>query len=190
MAELLYQDQTLDRIDFTLKQLSGAEFDTCVFNNCNLAGMQLARALFRDCVFNNCNLSNATLDGTKFQEAAFTNSKLLGLNFYKCADFLFTVSFEGCNLDFTSFSGKKLKKTLFKNCSLKEANFSECDLSEAKFLTCDLTQTLFSRTNLAKVDFRTAYNFNIDAEINNLKKAKFSAAGLPGLLTKYDILVD
>jgi len=42
---------------------------------------------------------------------------------------------------------------------------------------------------LKRADFRTSYNYSIDPENNNLKQAKFSAAGIIGLLDKYDIQV-
>ena len=34
-----------------------------------------------------------------------------------------------------------------------------------------------------------AYNFDIDPEINMIKKALFSAQGLPGLLSKYQLKI-
>jgi len=42
-------------------------------------------------------------------------------------------------------------------------------------------------TFLKKRDFRSAYNYALDPEINRIKKAKFSREGLPGLLHKYNI---
>jgi hypothetical protein len=48
----------------------------------------------------------------------------------------------------------------------------------------------FERTVLEKVDFRTSYNFSIDPEVNRMKKARFSLAGIAGLLGKYDIVVE
>ena len=70
---------------------------------------------------------------------------------------------------------------------LSEVDFTECDLSEAKFINCDLTGAKFEQTILEKADFSTAYNFAIDPEINQMKKAKFSSFGLPGLLVKYGL---
>ena len=48
----------------------------------------------------------------------------------------------------------------------------------------------FDNSNLEKVDFTTAFNFSIDPEINRIKKAKFSLAGVLGLLNKYDIIIE
>jgi len=49
---------------------------------------------------------------------------------------------------------------------------------------------MFENTNLQKVDLRSAINYSINPEINQIKKAKFSASGLRGLLEKYDIVVE
>lgn len=190
MQELLHEEKTFDKIDFSGKKLAGTEFNACMFKSCNFANSSCSRAIFIDCVFDTCNLGMANLDQAKLENVVFRNSKLLGLNFSRCVDFLFSVSFFHCNLDFTSYTGKKLKKTVFDTCSIKEANFAECDLSEASFINCDLYQTLFNRTNLTKADFRTAYNYAIDLELNNAKKAKFSSAGLSGLLAKYDLVIE
>ena len=43
------------------------------------------------------------------------------------------------------------------------------------------------RMILEKADFSTAYNYVIDPELNTIRKAKFSIAGITGLLHKYDI---
>jgi uncharacterized protein YjbI with pentapeptide repeats len=84
----------------------------------------------------------------------------------------------------------KLKNTRFEECSIKEANFTDTDLTGSSFLLCDLTATLFNHTILHGVDFRTAYNYCLDPEINKLKKARFSYPGVCGLLRKYGIVIE
>jgi len=69
-------------------------------------------------------------------------------------------------------------------------DFTETDLSMAVFKNSDLLNTSFMRTNLEKADFRSAFNYSIDPELNKIKKAKFSAEGLSGLLTKYNIDIE
>ena len=43
---------------------------------------------------------------------------------------------------------------------------------------------------LEKADFRGAINYSIDPELNQLKGASFSTAGLGGLLGKYGIRIE
>ncbi|CAA9277396.1 MAG: hypothetical protein AVDCRST_MAG95-3090 [uncultured Adhaeribacter sp.] len=190
MSALLHEEETFDKNDFSGKKLAGTEFNACTFKNCNFSETSFSGALLIDCVLDTCNLGLANLDQAKLQTVVFRNSKLLGLNFSRCDNFLFSVAFYHCNLDYTGYVGKKLKKTTFDTCSIKEANFAECDLTEATFHNCDLYQTLFNRTNITKTDFRTAYNYAIDLELNTAKKARFSAAGLSGLLAKYDLVIE
>jgi uncharacterized protein YjbI with pentapeptide repeats len=73
---------------------------------------------------------------------------------------------------------------------LHEVDFTEADLTAAKFENCDLQRTIFANTILEKSDFRTAFNYSIDPEINRIKKAKFSLPGVLGLLAKYAIEID
>ena len=81
----------------------------------------------------------------------------------------------------------KIKKTSFRNSKLEEVDFTECDLTSAVFDSCDLTRAAFDHTVLEKADFTTSFNYSIDAEINRVKKARFSLPGVTGLLHKYDI---
>jgi len=48
----------------------------------------------------------------------------------------------------------------------------------------------FENTILEKADFRTSFNYSIDPEKNRIRKARFSLAGISGLLDKYDIEID
>ena len=43
---------------------------------------------------------------------------------------------------------------------------------------------------LEKADFRGAFNYSLDPELNRIKGARFSPAGLAGLLGKYGIRID
>lgn len=127
---------------------------------------------------------------TGFQEVKFKDCKRLGLHFENGNDFLFSVNFEGCNLNLASFYQRKIKKAKFKDCTLVETDFSETDLNMAIFNNCDLSGAIFDRTNLEKADFRTSFNFSIDPEINTLKKARFSRSELSGLLDKYKLDIE
>lgn len=115
---------------------------------------------------------------------------MLGLRFDDCSDFGLSFSFEGCTLNHSSFYKTKIKKTIFKNSQLQECDFSEADLTQAVFTNCDLKNAHFESTVLEKADLRTAYNYSINPELNKIKKAKFSASGIAGLLDKYDIEID
>ncbi|MEM6768610.1 MAG: pentapeptide repeat-containing protein [Bacteroidota bacterium] len=180
-SDVTYQDLT---------ELETGKYEYCTFTSCSFEKADLSEMAFWECEFEGCNLSNADIRDTDFREVSFQNCKLLGLSFHTTKDFLFSVSFDGCQLDYASFIQKEMAGTQFTNCSLEEVDFSQATLTQAIFENCDLKRTLFERTKLEKVDFRTATGFIIDPEINSLKKARFSAMGLAGLLKKYDLDIE
>jgi len=165
-------------------------YENCKFINCDFSFADLSRIAFIDCLFENSNLSLCDISNSGFQNILFNHCKLSGVNFSKALDFLFELHFENCILDNAVFYKKKNKKSKFLNCSMVETDLTECDLTDAKFTNCNLSGAFFSRTIIKGADLRTSYNFIIDPEINNVKKARFSLHGTPGLLTKYQIIIE
>jgi uncharacterized protein YjbI with pentapeptide repeats len=100
---------------------------------------------------------------------------------------LFNASFQECQLSFSSFFKCKLNQFKFSKCNLQEVDFTEADLKKAALKDCDLSGAIFDRTILEAADLSTAYNYTINPEINQIRKATFSSAGLLGLLRQYDI---
>ena len=189
MDKTYIQDKKFEK-DLTADELIIADYENCVFINCDLSNANLSQRVFLDCEFNTCNLSSANLVKTAFKNVKFINCKLLGLHFENCDDFLFEVDFDNCLLNLSSFYKLKLKKTRFKNSNLSEVDFIEADLTSADFDNCDLAGAKFEKTILEKADLRTSHNYSIDPEINKIKKAKFSIHGIAGLLDKYDIEIN
>ncbi|MCX8210647.1 MAG: hypothetical protein ACJATN_001000 [Neolewinella sp.] len=165
------------------------DYDNCIFVNCRFFGADLSNRLFTDCTFIDCDLTNAKLHEVALQTVAFEGCKLLGLRFDDCQNFLFKVSFTGCNLELTTFHEWKMKGTEFKECVLRETDFTGADLQEASFDDCDLERAIFERTDLRRADFRSARNYSFSPEDNRLKGTRFSIGGLPGLLAEYGVVV-
>jgi fluoroquinolone resistance protein len=185
MIEKLHDNKAFKNTDYSEKTWSGQEFDTCTFSNSNLSKNE-----FIDCLFESCNLSMARLDDSGLRNVKFLNCKLIGIDFSNCHDSLLSFFFERCILDYAVFIKTKIRKTTFDNCIIKEADFTGADLTNSSFPGCDLTGAVFQGTNLEKVDFRYSINFNIDPEVNWIKKARFSITGIAGLLNKYDIDIE
>ncbi len=165
------------------------EFEDKCFTQCNFFETHFSNISFTDCQFTDCDFTLAKFFNTAFVKCSFKNCKMIGLNFGDCRDFLFSVRFEQCILDYALFGKMKMKKTPFIGCSLKEADFTETDLTEAVFDNCDLERAQFYNTNLVKADFLTSYNYAFDPDHNRICKARFSTEGLIGLLGKYEIEV-
>lgn len=183
-------EERFEKIDFTQEPLEQGEYDACTFIGCNFSEINLTEFRFSECEFIDCNLSMAKLMGAAFRDVRFQGCKMLGLFFSDCNKFGLGFRFENCILNHSSFFQLSIKQSVFRDCQLHEVDFTETDLSGALIVNCDLLMSIFDRSNLTKADLRSSYNFTIDPEINKLKKAKFSASGLQGLLAKYDLVIE
>jgi len=186
----LIQGITFDKNDFKAQSFPKGEYEKCTFTNCIFSNTDPSEIIFWECTFITCDISLAKLIKTTFRQVAFRDCKMLGLRFDNCNKFGLSFGFEGCILDHSSFYELKLKNIVFRNCRLLETVFTQCDLTSAVFDNCDLSGTTFDNTILEKADLRTACNYAIDPDRNKIKKAKFSIAGISGLLDKYDIYIE
>jgi uncharacterized protein YjbI with pentapeptide repeats len=166
------------------------EFEHYHFIGFDLTQANLSGRNFSDCLFENCNLAGASIGNATFQNVAFEGCKLIGLQFHACRDFLFGVHFDKCQLDYASFLGKAMPNTRFVGCSLREVDFTQTDLSRAVFDECQLQDAIFQQTRLAGADFTTARQVLLDPEQNDLQQARFTLSGLPGLLAKYELIIE
>jgi fluoroquinolone resistance protein len=190
MDTKLHEGKVFENIYYSEKELSKREFDQCTFVKCDFSKSNLSHNEFIDCTFKNCNFSLTKLNNTGLKNCTFLNSKVLGVDFSPTKDFLFSVLFKNCILDYSSFIQKKMKKTIFTDCSLKEVNFEGSDLSLSVFANCNLESAIFMHTTIEKADFSTASNYTLDPEQNKIKGAKFSQYGALGLLAKYGIEIE
>ncbi|NML36630.1 pentapeptide repeat-containing protein [Chitinophaga sp. G-6-1-13] len=189
-GSIIHQQKTFSDVNYAGRRLENREFVQCEFIDCDFSKSDLRDNSFEDCHFKQCNFSMVILNGAGFRDARFTGCKMLGVDFTQCNRFMFSFSFYECILDYSTFLGTRLRKTLFHDCSLKEVDFSEADLTSADFKNSDLTMARFSNTILEKADFRNAQNFGIDPDFNKMKKARFSALNLSGLLYKYNLDIE
>jgi uncharacterized protein YjbI with pentapeptide repeats len=190
MERIYVVEKKFEKGDFTQTPLQMGDYEDCRFINCQFLNGDLSGLHFSDCEFIGCNLGMAKLNKTAFKGIRFTNCKLLGLRFETCDQFLFSVEMQDCSLKLASFFGLKLAKTIFRNSGLEEVDFADADLNNSLFDHCNLSGAIFENTNLEKADLRTSYNYSINPELNKLRKAKFSHAGIAGLLDKYDIEIE
>lgn len=185
----LINDTVFEKINYSETTLAKGEYDNCTFVNCVFLDSDLSNVNFTECEFIDCDLSNVNLKHTVFNDSSFSKCKLVGTQLNDCSDFLFSVTFNECNLSLSSFYKVRLKGTKFKACILHQVDFTEADMSNSSFDNCDFKGAIFENTQLEKTDFRTAYNYALDPENNTIKKAKFSMPEVLGLLKKYNIEV-
>jgi len=190
MEKEYIENKTIEKADFRNVRPGVNEYENCRFVQCDFSKSDLSSIKFIDCTLEDCNLSAAVLGFTVLNNVNFRNCKMEGLRFDSCNGFALSFSFENCILNHSTFFKTRIKKTIFKNCLLNGTDFTGCDLTESVFDNCDLDSSTFDRTTLVKADFRTSFNYLIDPENNNIKRARFSVLGLKGLLNKYDIYIE
>ncbi len=171
-------------------EIEKAEYENCRFVDCNFEKIIISNSVFIDCKFDNCNLSNVVSQNTSLKTVAFNKCKMLGFMFSDCNEFLMSVSFTDCQLDYSSFYKLSIKNTKFENTNMQEVDFIETDLTGSKFVNCNLNRTVFQHTNLQKTDFRSSYNYSINPNENSIKKAKFSLQAVGGLLDVFNISIE
>ena len=180
-------DKEIKGHNFKTEGFDEQEYENTHFILCDFNQMQASDIDFIDCIFEDCNLSLMKVNNVGFKNVQFINCKLTGVDFSACNNFLLQLSFLGSNLKLANFEKLKLVDTLFDNCDLSEAYFVETNLEKAIFNNCNLQLTVFSFTNLKSTDFSSSHGYVINPNENQMKKAKFSLSGLPGLLISYDI---
>lgn len=157
---------------------------------CDFSNADLSHYKFIDCVFIESNLSMCRLDGTSFRDVEFKGCKMLGLRFDQCHAIGLSVKFVKCFLNHASFQKCRIRKTKFMDCQLEGVDFTGADLTAALFDKCKLQDAVFENTLLEMADLRSSFGIRLDPETNHLRKARFSLQELPGLLSKYDLIID
>jgi uncharacterized protein YjbI with pentapeptide repeats len=190
MNEVYTEGEQFEGIEYQKDNLPKGEYEHCTFRNCKFSASDLNGIKFVACKFEDCDFSMAKFKGSSFRDVQFISCKILGARFDECNPLLLSFTFQRCVLNFSSFHKLKLKGTVFKECRLEEVEFAEADLTNVKFERCDLTRASFENTMLTGTDFRSASNYSIDPERNQMKKARFSYPGVTGLLDKYGIIIE
>jgi len=184
------QDEQFKDINFQEQRIAQADYENCVFINCNFSGVSLGGLNFLECEFEGCDFSSAKISAAGFKEVVFRNCKLLGVGFDTCSSFLLSFQFKDCVLNYSSFYRLKIPNTLFLNCKLQEVDFTEAELSGTSFSGSDLCAAIFQNTRLSNSDFRSAVNYSINPQENVLSGARFSLPEVVRLLDAYKIRVE
>jgi fluoroquinolone resistance protein len=180
-------DQQFINSDFENISLIDQEFENCSFKNCNFSASILNGSTFTETVFEGCNFSLTKMKNSSFRKVSFRNCKIIGTHFDECNPFLLEMMFNQSIIELSSFCGLQLKGILFEDCKLIESDFTSANLSSAIFRQTNLERSIFFNTILEKADLSSAYQYSIDPNQNNLKRAKFSYPALLGLLENHGL---
>ncbi|BCE01129.1 pentapeptide repeat-containing protein [Marinicellulosiphila megalodicopiae] len=186
-----YYEQTFSKIDESDNKISSIEFDCCTFENCNFEFAEFRSCKFINCQFVNCNLSNIAFSFSTFSDVEFAQCKMIGIDWTKVGWSQFNTTspikcFE-CNLSDNSFYALKLCEIVLHDCRVHRVDFREGNFSKSDFSSSDFSFSQFSNTNLESTNFESAYEYQIDVRINNIKQAKFSKEEAINLLFGLEI---
>jgi len=189
-----YTEQIFKDLDLSRREIVSKEFDDCTFEKCDFSETIFTKCRFLNCTFIHCDLSLLKIKYSSFVNTVFKHSKVIGVNWsealYKEKDRYSPVHFLNCLISHSTFTGLKLQKIRIKECIAKDVDFRDSDLSGADMSHSDFTDSLFVRTILGKSDFTGASNYNINATLNDIKKAKFSLPEAVSLLYGLDIILE
>jgi uncharacterized protein YjbI with pentapeptide repeats len=128
-----------------------------------------------------------------FFDVTFENSRLLGLDWTKTSWanekllFVRPADFSGCALNHSIFMWLNMKEIKLTGCTAHNVDFSEANLTLADCTRTDFLNSRFWHTDLTEADFTRATNYSIPANLNTLKKTKFSLPEAMSLLYSLDI---
>jgi fluoroquinolone resistance protein len=192
-AQSEYSGDSFKRVKLEAAQVSGKEFDECVFSNCSFRETIFNGCKFSDCTFQECNLSLVRFEGCSFSDTQFERSTVSGVDWTIATWSRFQaespIRFTECEVDFSAFIGLTLRKIVFEKCSAQEVEFSDADLSNANFSGTNLARSRFRGTNLTRANFESATNYSIDLTTNKITKARFSLPEALSLLYGLDIVL-
>jgi fluoroquinolone resistance protein len=190
-----YNSQQFKGISLQGGHFESKMFTSCLFEKCSLRESIFSHCEFQDCKFLNCDLSLITLKECSFKNTLFENSQIVGVNWVDTnlaqMKYVFAkpVDFVGCVLNHSTFMEVNLKNALITKCIAKDVSFEGADLSHANCTFTDFSDSRFLRTNLTETDFTDATNYSIAANLNTLRKTKFSLPEAMSLLYSLDIIL-
>jgi fluoroquinolone resistance protein len=170
-----FEHEVFANLDLTQGDLSNKEFVQTTFRALALPESKWQRTRLHDCVFEGCNLTRLHIDTLALRGVTFIDCRLTGVDWTAIAPNP-TVTFERCNLQYSSFVGTNLTRTTFRGCRLLDVYFSEARLIEATFPESDLTGARFEHCDLTNANFAHARGLLIDPAINRVKGAQINLA--------------
>lgn len=190
-----YFEQAFSNLSANTQRFSDIEFEQCQFIDCDFSQSQFSGCRFIECEFINCNLSDLNWNYSSLEEVSFESCKLNSIawgqvNWPQLA-LSAPVSFKQCELSHSSFFELHLKALVMTGCLAKDVDFRHAHLAGSDFSDSDFRDSLFQGTDLSKVSFVGAAEFNIDVTNNDVSNAKFERFAALNLLSGLGIeLID
>ncbi|MGH3344338.1 MAG: pentapeptide repeat-containing protein [Carbonactinosporaceae bacterium] len=188
-------DEDLRRVDWSLRELTGARFLRCRFGDADLS-----EVITHGCVFTECDFSGVRLNGSEHHRTAFlrcrfrrtswfaavlTDCKLSGSTFVDgCVLRPLTVE-GGGDWSYVSLRGQDLSGLDLSGVRLREADLSDADLWRAVLRRADLSYVRLHGTRLGGADLRGADLSGVRLQDLALDAVKLDIGQAAALATAY-----
>jgi uncharacterized protein YjbI with pentapeptide repeats len=183
------EDQVFSDLAIEGADLEGKDFVRCTFRKLQLHGSRWRQARLEDCIFEGCDLMRMQPQKLALRGVTFISCRLTGIDWTDIAPNP-SVTFEECNLQYSSFVKVNLARTTFRRCRAIEVNFIDARLQEADFAQSDLSGATFEGCDLQKADFATSVGFFADPGKNRVKGARINALTASLLASSFGFEVD
>lgn len=167
------EEAEIEGADLVGVDLGGKELVRSTLRRCKLAGTRWSGTRIEDTTIEASDLTRARVDGLGLRGARFVRSKLMGIDWSALSDFP-DVSFEECNLEYTTFVGLALRKVRFDRCVMTEASFVRTDLQSAVFDGCRMAGVRFEDCDLRSASMASASDVLVDPRSNKVKGLRVS----------------
>lgn len=78
MEEIIHEDKTFEKLNFTSQEIRNREFLRCKFKSCDFSSSNFNHNQFIDCEFVACNMAMLKLVGTTLSNVTFRDCKPRG----------------------------------------------------------------------------------------------------------------
>ncbi|WP_433830591.1 pentapeptide repeat-containing protein [Actinoplanes sp. CA-015351] len=129
-------------LDLCETDLTGVEFDGCVFRDARFNCSQQTDVAYLNCTFVNCN----------FFDATFTNCKTVGSHFERCSFDITTV--DGGDWSFTSLIRADLSSATLTGVRMREADLTGAKCRNGTLRDLDLSGATLTAADLTGCDLR------------------------------------
>lgn len=102
---------------------------------------------------------------------------------------LASIGFFDCSVSYSTFICLSLRGINVTRCVAREVDFSKAYLTLDNCTFTDFSKSRFLHTNLTEADFTGATHYSINANLNVLKRTKFSLPEAMSLLSSSDIIL-
>jgi fluoroquinolone resistance protein len=193
-AEREYEDREFKDLTVHGEEIGFKEFRECVFVGCSFREAVFRACRFHTCLFRQCDLSIVRVRDCGFTNTTFEDSKAVGINWAEAdwprgKSLLASIDFFNCAVSYSTFIGLRLPRINITRCVARDVDFSGADLTRANCTHTDFSDSRFLNTNLTEADFTGATNYSINANLNVLKKTRFSFPEAMALLDSLDIVL-